>query len=214
MNLAFFVLFSLDAVFHLFACWKGKKQLADRTKIFLMPLLAMCVFPICSTGHFFLLCGLIFGAVGDICLLRTENRLLFLSGLAAFAVGHLFYVLLFAKDTMFSFSSWVLYFVAAVYLAAIVFIYHRLFPFLPQGMKVIPAFYMLIICMMGTFAVLRAVSGPDVRTIAAVFGTLLFIVSDTRLAFAVFKGPTRRSAFVVMLTYIVAQAAIAASFIW
>ena len=208
------ILFFLDAGLHLTACWRQQKRLAAWTKIFLMPLLAVSVLPLTSTGRVFLFCGLLFGAAGDLFLLKPEKRPLFFAGLAAFAAGHLFYTVLFVTDTLFSHVQvWQTVLFCGLYLAVIVLVYAKLYPFLPQGIKVPPIFYMLMICTTSCFAVLRMLSEPDGRTLLAACGTVFFLISDTRLAFELFKGRTRYSSFFVMLTYLLAQASIALSFV-
>ena len=215
LKMIFFPVFLIDALLHLVACWKGNTRYAGWTKAFLMPLLAVCVVPVVDSASFFLLVGLLFGAAGDILLLKSELRWCFLLGAGAFCVGHLFYIALFAESLpISSVPFWWMVAIVFLYLLVIIGIYRSLRPFLPPGLWPVPICYMLAISCMSAFSVFRFIYWPAFWPGLAMVGTFFFMASDTRLAFAIFKGATKRSSFFVMSTYIAAQTCIASSYIW
>ncbi|XP_077590850.1 lysoplasmalogenase [Stigmatopora nigra] len=151
--------------------------------------------------------GLVISAVGDCCLVWPE---LFLHGMAAFAVAHLFYSITFLSSRYETHSSSsctsVLYLILVMIAAGF---YAYLFPFLKKHQSseiLVPAVgvYTVLITIMAILAI---------RTHRAftLLGSLLFIVSDCVLALQEFKviALGENSDVVVMVTYYLAQLLIA-----
>ncbi|KAM6904839.1 lysoplasmalogenase [Xenentodon cancila] len=152
--------------------------------------------------------GLIFSAVGDCCLVWPE---LFVHGMGAFAVAHLFYSLSFLsrRYATYSSSSSLTRFVYLVLLLVGGGFYIYLYPFLrkaPDSDLLTPAVgvYIVLIVIMGGLAV-------RTRHTATLLGSLTFMVSDVSLALQVFKvvPPMQHGHIVVMVTYYLAQVLIA-----
>ncbi|XP_057673510.1 lysoplasmalogenase [Corythoichthys intestinalis] len=147
--------------------------------------------------------GLVFSAVGDICLVWPE---LFLHGMAAFALAHLLYSVTFLSSRYETYSSssctGPLYLILMVTAAGI---YAYLFPFLkkdPSSEILVPAVgvYIALITMMAILAI-------RTRRGFTLLGSLFFIMSDMALALQVFKvtAPVAHGHTVVMVTYYLAQ---------
>lgn len=151
--------------------------------------------------------GLAFSAVGDFCLVWPEQ--MFIHGMGAFAVAHLFYSLTFlsSRYTSDSSSSWprLLYPVLLLTGGAL---YMYLYPFLqkaPNPDLLVPGVgvYILLITLMGILAI-------RTRRLTTILGSLVFMASDLALAVQVFKVATiENGTAVVMVTYYLAQLLIA-----
>jgi len=151
--------------------------------------------------------GLVFSAVGDICLVWPE---LFIHGMGAFAVAHLLYSVAFlsARYAPNSSSSCIRLLYLILFMVGGGF-YFYIFPFLkkaPDSDLLVPAVgvYAALITLMGTLAV-------RTRHPATVLGSLFFMVSDLSLALQVFKAtaPLQHGNSIVMVTYYLAQLLIA-----
>ncbi|MGN7355758.1 lysoplasmalogenase [Paenibacillus sp. SAF-054] len=129
----------------------------------------------------------------------------FLIGLSAFLIGHLFYLSAFITRWTFS----------AVRMAALIplcgfaaFMGWRLYEGLQSGGQAnmtAPVFlYLTVITAMGFFAVMS-------RDFSASFGAMLFIASDSILAWNKFISDVPHSGILIMTTYYAAQFLIASS---
>ena len=186
--------------------------LADTVKPALLPLL-------CATSLAYLLgrdivdyapAGLLvaaqlFGFMGDTLLLFAGFPS-FAGGIAAFLIGHLFYMTLFGSQSWKGLSLWQ-WLVSLVVLAAAkaIGIQGELFwPMLMYG-------FILILLVFSAFAgVLRMPRGSRCTWWILLIGTLLFAVSDTCLALSIFGKMTfSLRSFLIMLTYLAAQSLLA-----
>ncbi|MFF9482511.1 lysoplasmalogenase family protein [Streptomyces sp. NPDC014733] len=168
------------------------------TKPALMPVLAG--YALTRGGPPLLAGALLLGCSGDT-LLQIGGDLLFLLGMAAFAAGHVCYLVVFARHgtapgrarTAAAAGAYVLAWAALVAL---------LWPGLPADLRGPVAGYSLLLTGMA-FGSLRI--GP-----LAAAGGLLFLLSDTLIATGIADWPQAPAPqFWVMLTYIAAQSALA-----
>jgi len=150
--------------------------------------------------------ALTLGAVGD--LLLGVSRLgvfgpdqLFLGGLAAFLLGHLVYIVMFAKllprnwarhDPLRELGVIAVLATLGLVLATI---QHSLGPLLVPVIV-----YALVLATMATTALLA-----DLGNQLAAIGALCFVASDAMLAMAKFRGPFALSAPLIWVTYYLAQ---------
>jgi uncharacterized membrane protein YhhN len=150
--------------------------------------------------------ALTLGAIGD--LLLGVSRLgvfgpdqLFLGGLAAFLLGHLVYIVMFAKllprnwarhDPLRELGVIAVLATLGLVLATI---QHSL------GLLLVPVIvYALVLATMATTALLA-----DLGNQLAAIGALCFVASDAMLAMAKFRGPFALSAPLIWVTYYLAQ---------
>lgn len=152
--------------------------------------------------------GLVFSAVGDICLVWSEQ--MFIHGMGAFAVAHLLYSLSFltSRYSSYSSSSWPRIFYPFLFVVGAGF-YIYLYPYLqktPNPDLLVPGVgvYVLLITLMGTLAI-------RTRQLTTVLGSLVFMVSDMTLAIQVFKVAVelKHGNTIVMVTYYLSQLLIA-----
>lgn len=194
----FFVVSALELVTRLF----DLDAIATITKPLLMPALALVVFleaPTAPRGpRVLLLAGLGFSWLGDV-LLMGEGLGFFSAGLSAFLLAHVAYVVLFARAVPGRIRPFSLVYVVA-YVAMLFLVGPHL------GALFVPVLlYGAILATMAAFA-----TRGD-RTLA--LGGGLFMVSDAILAARKFLDGVEIpfGSFLVMLTYLAAQALITAS---
>jgi uncharacterized membrane protein YhhN len=147
-----------------------------------------------------ILAGLAACAAGDILIGPV-----FLGGLGAFLVGHLFYIAAFATRLDASWQAVVAGVVLAVYAVAMGRKLAATLAAKSQRNMIPPVIaYLTIIWAMCLAALMTA--NP-----VAIAGALAFLASDSMLAWNMFVGPVPRPNLAVMGTYYAAQALIAAS---
>ncbi len=150
-----------------------------------------------------ILAGLIFSLAGDILLEISAD--LFVPGLIAFLIGHVWYIAAFWSVTRELRWSRVLPFAAWVVLA-----YLLLFPSL-KGMAVPVAAYVIVIGSM-MWRSSAIVDSPVLRwQWLALIGAILFGLSDTLLAFKKFNDVTIGPHFTVIVLYWLGQLGLALS---
>jgi alkenylglycerophosphocholine/alkenylglycerophosphoethanolamine hydrolase len=150
-----------------------------------------------------ILAGLIFSLAGDILLEISAD--LFVPGLIAFLIGHVWYIAAFLSATrelkwprMLPFAAWV------------ILAYLLLFPNL-KGMALPVAAYVIVIGSM-MWRSSATIANPIVRwQWLALIGAILFGLSDTLLAFKKFSGVTIGQHFTVIVLYWLGQLGLALS---
>ena len=150
------------------------------------------------------LAGLGLSLAGDVLLMLPYG--LFVPGLIAFLLAHLCYIAAFrsgwtARAVVLSGA------VSAVVAGANLW---GLWPHLPSGMQLPVTAYVVVIAVMAALAGARALSGAPRGRWAAV-GAILFVASDSWLAWDRFAGPLPAAIAGVLVTYWAAQWAIAVS---
>ena len=151
--------------------------------------------------HPVLALGLAFGALGDVFLAMEPGMLPF--GIAAFGLGHLVYIGLFARIRMRDGGRGGWSHVAALALAAYgVVVLSWLQPYFGD-LRVAASVYNAIIVVMTILALVGRAPG------LALAGALLFLVSDSVLAVRLFTGYLSWAGPVVWVTYYLGQAGIA-----
>ncbi|KAM6962961.1 lysoplasmalogenase [Aplochiton taeniatus] len=151
--------------------------------------------------------GLVFSAVGDCCLIWP---MLFIHGMASFAVAHLLYSIGFLSDRYSSLpsSSWTLVIYLSLWLLG-GSVYAYLYPFLQNTLDadvLTPAVGMYIVLII--FMTILAVRTSQVLTL---LGSLIFLASDFSLSLQHFKvaPPHEQGRTIIMTTYYLAQFLIA-----
>lgn len=205
-RLAFFAV----ALLNLLGCALANTTLIFSTKPLLMPLLA--VWLVVNTLHNeyallkkAVLAALLFSMLGDI-LLMFSGALFFLLGLGAFLLAHLCYIGAFSsvigfKSGYLSQNPWWATPFVAFPICLLIFLWNGI----PPDMKIPVAAYASVISVMALSVVnLKGkVADPAFWTLLA--GALLFVISDSSLAFAKFGQSFEGERLVIMGTYIGGQ---------
>ncbi len=152
----------------------------------------------------FVLAGLGCSLAGDVFLMFPENW--FRAGLASFLAAHLCYILAFKPPPGEPVSTAVL--LPFVIYGLLVFL--MLAPFL-KGLKMPVFVYTAAITVMAWLAANRFIELGGPKTLMAFAGALLFLVSDSVLAYDRFARKFARARLIVLATYLPAQILIALS---
>ncbi len=147
--------------------------------------------------------GLVFGLIGDV-LLMLPNKFLF--GLAAFLIGHLFYVVAFYKQIYgVKLNEHKIHLFIALLLSLYSYNFYTLLsPSL--GIEKYPVIlYIFVIALMAYFAFLRRYQTNSWSFLAIMLGAVLFIISDSILAANKFVAYIANSGLLIMSTYMLAQ---------
>ncbi len=206
----FEVAFSATLVAHLLLLFIDQAALAATTKVLLLPLL-MLMLGAELWNRKIILAAMLFSWIGDILLIQSEKPIFFMLGLGSFLIAQLSYGVGFlrraGKTEPGVLKKQPIKVLPVLTLALLV--YARLYPSL--GDLVIPVtIYVGAITFMMLAAVHRGGFAPAGNKIL-VAGAMLFMLSDTLLAWNRFLEPVQYADFWVMLTYGLAQYGIAKS---
>ena len=154
---------------------------------------------------------LLFGWLGDVFLLFKRNSILMLSGICAFALGHIFYVgAMLSERPGLHVAVLICVAICALWLT---FVYKKLLPFAPRPLKKPGFLYALLLSMTCLCAMYMLLVTSKPAWLVAFVGGLFFMVSDTLLTGQQYRRETTHGNFYVMLTYIGAQSLIIIGFI-
>ncbi len=190
----------------MYACTPPEKHPLRRiSKCLLMPLLIGWYFFTAAEPSVIVMLALFFGFLGDVFLIAPEKSWLFVSGLVAFAVGHVCYIAALLRRIHTLPQIWIILAAAVLYAVGIAGMLYTLWPRLPKNMFLPCLVYMGIISFMSMCALFFALDLRTPAAWAAFAGSLLFLVSDSVLSVVTFKKRIPYRYVVVMSTYILAQ---------
>jgi uncharacterized membrane protein YhhN len=160
-----------------------------------------------KTGPFYqtaIIVGLVFSLAGDVFLMLPAD--LFVAGLASFLLAHCCYIAAFTSKTGLR-SSALLALPFVIYVGAF---FRLLLPHV-GALRVPVIVYGLVLCAMAWRAGEAWRLGGEQRATWAFIGAVLFVISDSALAYNRFVSAFRSSSAVVLGTYFAAQWMIARS---
>ncbi len=213
--------FFIICLIHLFARLTDYQKLGNRTKPFILICLIGAVFVYCIISKISLLqnlsliIALFSGCLGDILLLGQLTDKKFAGGILAFLTGHIFYISIILQ--IFDFSSVnlnIVILVLAIYAVVIFILWNSLNR--PKGIKggeiIIYAgvesadSFLPLFLIISQFQGIITLSNIILEQLAVIFtGGIIFLISDSILAYTIFIKKFKCSDFFVMLTYIIAQ---------
>ena len=153
--------------------------------------------------RFAIAAGLIISLAGDVFMMLRKKR--FLEGLICFLVAQVLYTSAFLSGIRLEFSFWPSV-PLLIWTVLVVFI---LYPHLGK-MRIPVIIYVLVIITMARAALERSIQLPGTAALAAA-GGVLFVLSDSILAFDRFVRPFRSAQAFILSTYFAAQWLIALS---
>jgi uncharacterized membrane protein YhhN len=203
--LSIYIGFSL---FYLAITALNQEEFARLLKPFLLPLLLLAVFFTDTFGtKKILLTALTFSWIGDIILLfANKGEIYFILGLVSFLISHVFYIVLFSKQTITKSINNKLSFASGIGVILLYFLgmITTLGPKL--GSLTIPVIvYAIVISSMLFFALKGSFQWNTIPYQAVLIGAIFFIASDSILAFNKFYEPIPYASFLIMITYLAAQ---------
>ena len=186
----------------------GWETIAWFLKPFLLPFLILTVYlhERFSTKKV-LITALTLSWIGDIILMFADKgELYFIAGLIAFLLSHISYIILFNKQLKIYLKNskiifWVGVTVIAIYLIVIMLL---LLPSLGD-LKIPVLLYALTISIMLLFALKGFLNWQKPANSYILIGAIVFVASDSLLAFDKFYAPLQYSSFLIMATYLLAQ---------
>ncbi len=195
----------------LYAYARRNRILRDVFKSLLIPSLAVLYLLAAERPAFWILLALLFGWMGDVFLLRRHHWNLG-CGILSFALGHICYIagMLSTRPGLHLIAAASVVWIGLCLLGVRRF----LIPYAPKRLKLPSLCYAALLS--GTCATalyLACTSRLHAAYVLAFFGALLFMVSDGLLAYDMFGRKTRLGNFFVMMTYILAQTALAIGFV-
>ena len=198
-------LFWVIGILHVFGQYTNQELLTTYTKPLLVPLLAIFYYNKQAERLFLIALGCSW--LGDL-FLMSEGRLFFLSGIFSFWGAQLCYLYLINKEVQLPFKKRLFskeallplilfgsYFVGTMSLLGV-----------KLGMLTFPVSgYAFTLAIIGATSMLLWIKKKSSSTRALFFGVLLFIISDSMIAFNTFYFQEDIFGFWVMATYIPAQ---------
>ena len=196
------------SVFYLLITAFNQEEIARVVKPFLLPILLIAVyFSESFSTKKIVITALIFSWIGDVILLFADKgEIYFILGLVAFLISHLFYIVLFNKQTIIKSISNKLSFGAGIGLILIYFsvMIGTLGPKL--GSLTLPVvIYAVVISTMLYYALKGSYQWNSIPYNSVLIGAVFFISSDSILAFNKFYHPIPQASFSIMITYLLAQ---------
>jgi uncharacterized membrane protein YhhN len=196
------------SVFYLLITAFNQEEIARVVKPFLLPILLVAVyFSESFKTKKIVMTALIFSWIGDVILLFADKgEIYFILGLVAFLISHLFYIVLFNKQTIIKSISNKLSFGAGIGLILIYFsvMIGTLGPKL--GSLTLPVvIYAVVISTMLYYALKGSYQWNSIPYNSVLIGAVFFISSDSILAFNKFYHPIPQASFSIMITYLLAQ---------
>lgn len=194
----------VDALLHLVTTTYSFPTLNLVTKPLLMILLAGYFVSLVENSNrnlkIVILIALVFSWFGDTFLmLQGKNALFFILGLASFLLAHIAYIFAFKKfHTALSTSAVII--TSVMFFGYSILLSYMLWSGLGE-MKVPVILYAAVLTVMGIFGVIKNFRVSNM----VVIGALLFILSDSMIAYDKFVEPFNSSRFLIMSTYISAQ---------
>ena len=211
MEYLFLTLYAADVAVHLYACVPPvKDSLRCATKCMLMPLLAIVYLCVAEARSPLVMGALLCGFLGDAFLIMDNKSWAFIAGLLSFAAGHALYILYMFGSVQAPQYTLVLLLVAVAYLCGIAATLRMLWPTMPKKLFAPFLFYMLMISAMSLSALRLALVYRSAFGWMAYAGSLLFLLSDSVLAYGALRRRLRYGSLIVMTTYIMAQTLLAA----
>lgn len=186
----------------------GKEDIAWFLKPFLLPFLLLAVyFHERFATRNILLGALTLSWIGDIILLFADKgELYFIFGLVAFLFSHIFYILLFNKQLkIYLKKSRTIYWIGITLIITYLLIMMLLLmPYL--GDLLLPVFvYAMTISIMLLFALKGFLNWKKPANSYILIGAIIFVASDSILAFDKFYTHIQYNSFLIMSTYLTAQ---------
>ncbi len=208
MDTIFLSLFIAVALVNVAANFDERKniRIIYLTKPLLMPLLILSYWFATSEANLWIVCALAFGWWGDIFLmLPGEKSRNFLAGLVAFLINHLLYIVAFALSWthLGALPAW-FYLLVIPYFVFALLIYRALRQGLGK-MKGPVIIYLGVILLMGIAALLRYGSCDPTSFWLVLSGSVVFMISDSILAWSKFRKLIAGNRVMVMASYLLAQ---------
>ncbi|EJN02425.1 lysoplasmalogenase [Phyllobacterium sp. YR531] len=155
-----------------------------------------------------ILAGLAFSLCGDVFLMLPQDY--FIQGLVCFLVAHCCYIAAFTSDVRFG-ARQLTFLICLILAVAMV---SGLWSVLPSNIKAPVVVYAIVLALMAAQAIARTQILANSASRSAATGAILFMISDSILAYGKFRFDIPLEGLWVLSTYFAAQWFIARSSVW
>ena len=214
MNFIYLALFVLATGVHLYASATFNKKLRAISKPVILFSLLIYYLHAVSNPSVFVIGAILLSWLGDL-LLIPHGIGWFTAGGVSFLGSHILFIFAYLEKVNVFVSPWYIYGIFGVfYLLSTIFIYIKLTKFMPHGLAIPMALYLLVNAAMNCFAIFRLFACVNPGSIITVVGAAMFFVSDAILFFVRFdKNSKLKSHFPVMIFYCLAELLIVLGFV-
>ncbi len=203
--LSVFILFSIS---HLLGEALHNLKTRYRTKPFLLPTLGLYYYSSAAHPSMILICAIAGGWLGDMFLMLPDpdnKKKYLLPGIAAFILGHLFYIgFFFTRIESFSSFPDYGYVVMGLFILSGIGAWLMIRPHAGNMTKAVTA-YVIIIVLMGVSAASTLGQESMAGAVMAVIGAFIFVISDTINGYNRFAKPVPHERIYTMTTYLLGQ---------
>ena len=193
-------------IVHLVFCFLEKNRERKITKCFCVVSIGLIVWAL-GAKNIFVYFALLFGLLGDLCLIFKDNKKLLVLGMIAFGINHILYYIgaLYKIDNLNSCFYYIIPLVVIIISSIIYLIGKKYFKGLSIPSSLYASslgseFFVMIIFLIYSY---KYYAYP--LCFLPLLGNLIFIVSDLYLAKTLFIKHDKREDFYIMFTYLVGQ---------
>ena len=193
-------------IVHLVFCFLEKNRERKITKCFCVVSIGLIVWAL-GAKNIFVYFALLFGLLGDLCLIFKDNKKLLVLGMIAFGINHIFYYIgaLYKIDNL---NHCFYYIIPLVFIviSSIIYLFGKKYfkslsiPSSLYASSLGSEFFVMIIFLIYSY---KYYAYP--LCFLPLIGNLIFIVSDLYLAKTLFIKHDKREDFYIMFTYLVGQ---------
>jgi len=200
-----FGIYCLAGIVNLASALFFKEGVRKISKCCLMPALVVFYFLAAQRFNWLIPAALVFSWAGDFLLIKKEKPLFFKLGLAAFLVSHIFYIIAFI---LIAGNIHTLAFIISIVVAIPLTLFILKLLKAPKPMKIPVAAYAVVIMVMSIFALQLMLAWPGFPGTLIFGASLVYLFSDTFMAYLLFNGKPKYFNFITMIPYIIAQGGI------
>ena len=193
-------------IVHLVFCFLEKNRERKITKCFCVVSIGLIVWAL-GAKNIFVYFALLFGLLGDLCLIFKDNKKLLVLGMIAFGINHIFYYIG-ALQKIDNLNPCFYYIIPLVFtlISLIIYLFGKKYfkslsiPSSIYASSLGSEFFVMIIFLIYSY---KYYAYP--LCFLPLLGNLIFIVSDLYLAKTLFIKHDKREDFYIMFTYLVGQ---------
>ena len=200
-----YAVYWLVGIINLVCAFFFRELVRKITKACLMPVLLGFYLVGTDSIMVLIVMALVFSWVGDVLLINKDKPVFFKLGLASFLISHLYYLIAFLVFAgTFHLVTLIISLVIAIPLT--VYLLKLLNP--SKEMKIPVTAYAVVITLMSLAALQLLVAHPCVATTLIFVGSLVYLFSDSLMAYLLFHTKPKHFNVITMVPYIVAQGCI------
>ena len=200
-----FGIYCLAGIVNLVSALFFKEGLRKISKICLMPALLIFYFLGAERFLFPVIAALIFSWAGDTLLINKDKQIFFKLGLAAFLVSHIFYIVAFL---MLAGTVNIPVLIISVIIAVPMGLAMLKLLNASPPMKIPVTAYAVVIILMSMSALQLMIARTDFAGILIFAASVVYLFSDTFMAYLLFHDKPKYFNFITMVPYIIAQGGI------